>query len=234
MILTVATICRGSTIAKAGNVASVMASSIRLSRSIRLRSNTSRPRVSANRLARPVKAGAAATPSPATARRRGRPPRPRGHRPDRGGPRRSGHPRRDQRSRSDALRTRPFLNAVAPNLRLWARIAPSASRRGFRRTSYRRAYRSICVWIVMGGHRPRRGSCLEGQRRAGNSPSAKPFALIAPAIPARTARPREKFEIRAVAQRLDALIGLVGLAAVLAARRHDQFAHGATAALRVA
>ena len=65
MILTVATICRGSTTAKGGKVPSVTASSTRLSRSSRSRSNTRRPRASANRLARPVKAGAAVTFAPA-------------------------------------------------------------------------------------------------------------------------------------------------------------------------
>ena len=64
MILTVATIWRGSTIAKGGKVPSVTASSTRLSRSSRSRSNTKRPRASANRLARPVKAGDAVTLAP--------------------------------------------------------------------------------------------------------------------------------------------------------------------------
>ena len=50
-----------------GNVPNVTASSTRLSRSSRSRSNTRRPRASANRLARPVKAAAAAMFSPASA-----------------------------------------------------------------------------------------------------------------------------------------------------------------------
>ncbi len=67
MILTVAIISPATTGLKAGSVANVIASSTRLRRSIASLSTTSTPAVSANRLARPVKARSTCTPSPATA-----------------------------------------------------------------------------------------------------------------------------------------------------------------------
>ena len=67
MIFTVAIISPATTGLKAGSVAKVMASSIWLRRSIAALSTTSTPAVSANRLARPVKARSTRTPSPATA-----------------------------------------------------------------------------------------------------------------------------------------------------------------------
>ncbi len=67
MIFTVAIISPSTTGLKAGSVAIVTASSMRLSRSTASLSSTSTPELSANRLQRPVKARSARTPSPLTA-----------------------------------------------------------------------------------------------------------------------------------------------------------------------
>jgi hypothetical protein len=131
MILTVATIWRGSTTAKGGRVPRVTASSTRLSRSSRSRSKTRRPRASANRLARPVKALATVMLGPAAAA---------AMRPAASSSRRSpgssratmicARPAAAIASRSARNSTRPFFSTVAPSFRLCARIAPSASPTG--------------------------------------------------------------------------------------------------------
>ena len=131
MILTVATIWRGSTTAKAGSVPRVTASSTRLRRSSRSRSKTRRPRASANRLARPVKALATVMLGPAAAA---------AMRAAASSSRRSpgssratticARPAAAIASRSARDSTRPFFRAVAPSFRLCARIAPSASPTG--------------------------------------------------------------------------------------------------------
>src|SRR5271156_2842445 len=77
-----------------------------------------------------------------------------------------------------------------------------------------------------------RRDLIRGRRRVGitvGAPAARPelaqVGFCPPPVPARPRRAREHFEIRPLAQRLDAVIGLVGLAAVLAPRRDDQLAH---------
>src|SRR5262245_43640069 len=67
MILTVAIISPATTGLNADKVAKVTASSIKFRQSIAVLSTTSTPGLSANRLARPVKARSTRTPSPATA-----------------------------------------------------------------------------------------------------------------------------------------------------------------------
>ncbi len=131
MILTVPTIMRGSTTAKGGKVPKVMASSTRFSRSSRSRSNTKSPRDLAKRLARPVKGAAGSTSSPAAAAatRRAASSSPTSPGSSRATTiRESPAPAMTSRSARDS--TRPFLSAVVPSFRLWARMAPSASATG--------------------------------------------------------------------------------------------------------
>ena len=128
MILTVATICLGSTIANGGRVPSVTVSSTRLSRLSRSGSNTRSPRVLAKRLARPVNGAAASISTPATAAATCQAA--------------SSSPISPGSSRATTIRdkpeaaisstsacdsTRAFFSAVVPSFRLCARIAPSAS-----------------------------------------------------------------------------------------------------------
>ena len=131
MILTVATIIRGSTTAKGVKVPSVIASSTRLSRSSRSRSKTRSPRSRAKRLARPVNGAAASISSPATAAATFRAA---SSSPTSPGSSRAtticDSPAPVIRSRSARDNTRAFFSAAVPSLRLWARIAPSASPTG--------------------------------------------------------------------------------------------------------
>src|SRR6266851_1238454 len=127
-ILIVATICFGSTSAKGVNVARVTASSTRLKSSSRARSTTQRPRVSAKRLARPVKAVATLTLAPATASAR-RPAA--ASSPSSSAASRAAtivvSPASARAATSSALRTRPLRSARPGSLTLCARIAPTAS-----------------------------------------------------------------------------------------------------------
>ena len=131
MILTVAAIWRGSIKPYGVSVATVTASSTRLTASRRARSRTSTPRVSAIRLTRPVNAALALKPSPMiapaslaaalssctspTSRRAAIT---------------CATPALPSAATSSTVSTRPFLKVFAPSLSEWARIAPSASPTG--------------------------------------------------------------------------------------------------------
>src|SRR6202023_3686987 len=58
--------------------------------------------------------------------------------------------------------------------------------------------------------------------------------FVAPPVPAGPDGSGEHFEIGPFAQGFDALVGLIRFAAMLAPRRHDQFAYMRSAALRLA
>ena len=127
MILMVATICPGCTLANAGRVPSVTASSTRLSRSMRARSTTTTPDRSACRLTRPVNGLSIRRFGPATAAATSRAASSSSTSPGSSlAAMTCFAPAARSAARSSADSRRPFLRARRSSLTEWARIAPSA------------------------------------------------------------------------------------------------------------
>src|SRR4051812_18263063 len=178
MILIVATICVASTGAKAGRVATVTDSSIRLRRFSRSRSTTQSPRVAANRLTLPVKAALTVSPEPATAlaildAAASSPTSPSSRRAAVTCP----IPAAFRAAASSALRVRPFLKAAPFRRTECTRMAPTASSGGMgpkRIGSGRhRFFRPVPVQDVgdLGHDRQR-------DLRRRNSPDRKPYRCV--------------------------------------------------------